>query len=155
MGFMLFHEQMLDSFVLAREKFLRPGGTVFPTKGTMYCGPVCDAEMYSEQVHRANFWNLPQGLYGNACRCALCRWFSCDNPSPNWLLWPRGVGVDVSAMQAIAERSHFASAISDIVMPEMMPCGVQAVSKHVVDFTTATADEFDNIKVGDLDNQSC
>ena len=64
MGFMLFHEQMLDSFVLAREKFLRPGGKVFPTKGTMYCGPVCDAEMHSEQVHRASFWNLPEGLYG-------------------------------------------------------------------------------------------
>lgn len=60
----------------------------------------------------------------------------------------RDVGVDVSAMQAIAERSHFASAISDIVKPEMMPCGVEAASKHVVDFTTATPDEFDNIKVG-------
>jgi|EP01046_Picozoa_sp_COSAG06_P014642 hypothetical protein len=61
--------------------------------------------------------------------------------------WCMAVGIDVSAMQAIAERSHFASAISDIVKPEMMPCGVAAASRHVVDFTTATPDEFDNIKV--------
>lgn len=72
MGFMLFHEQMLDSFVLAREKFLRPGGKIFPTKGTMYCGPVCDAEMHSEQVHRANFWDLPQGLYGTVSKLRVC-----------------------------------------------------------------------------------
>eukprot|EP01043_Picozoa_sp_COSAG02_P034015 COSAG02_NODE_2355_length_9073_cov_3.811901_3_plen_744_part_00 len=150
MGFMLFHEQMLDSFVLAREKFLRPGGKVFPTKGTMYCGPVCDAEMHSEQVHRANFWNLPQGLYGKVSNILPL-------VAASWCLigaFLRGVGVDVSAMQAVAERSHFASAISDIVMPEMMPCGIQAASKHVVDFTTATPDEFDDIKVGDLDHQS-
>lgn len=83
---------------------------VFPTKGTMYCAPVCDREMYAEQTQRANFWHRPDGLFG----------------------------MDVSAMQAVAERSHFASAISDIVSAPMLPCGVGCAGRYTVDFTTAT-----------------
>ena len=83
---------------------------VFPTKGTMYCAPVCDREMYAEQTQRAGFWHRPDGLFG----------------------------MDVSAMQAVAERSHFASAISDIVSAPMLPCGVGCAGRYTVDFTTAT-----------------
>ena len=83
---------------------------VFPTKGTMYCAPVCDREMYAEQTQRAGFWRRPDGLFG----------------------------MDVSAMQPVAERSHFASAISDIVSAPMLPCGVGCAGRYTVDFTTAT-----------------
>jgi histone-arginine methyltransferase CARM1 len=120
MGFMLFHEQMLDSFVLAREKFLRPGGLMFPSTGTLYAAPLSDAEMHAEQSMRAQFWDRQgDGLYG----------------------------IDVSAMRAIAERSHFASSIVDLVRPTMLPCGMPAAGRTTVDFRTATAADFDVVHV--------
>ncbi|CAG9802184.1 unnamed protein product [Chironomus riparius] len=39
MGFYLLHESMLDSVLLARERFLRPGGLMFPDKAIIYISP--------------------------------------------------------------------------------------------------------------------
>lgn len=39
MGFYLLHEAMLDSVILARDKFLKPGGLVFPESATLYSAP--------------------------------------------------------------------------------------------------------------------
>ncbi|KAB0802372.1 hypothetical protein PPYR_04558 [Photinus pyralis] len=39
MGHFLLHEGMLDSVIRARDKFLRPGGYLFPENATLYCSP--------------------------------------------------------------------------------------------------------------------
>jgi hypothetical protein len=43
MGFMLIHEQMLKSYIVARQLFLKPGGRMFPSVGTIYAAPFTDA----------------------------------------------------------------------------------------------------------------
>lgn len=39
MGFYLVHESMLDSVLLARERFLKSGGTMFPDRAVIYISP--------------------------------------------------------------------------------------------------------------------
>lgn len=56
MGMALLNERMLESYVHAR-KFLKPGGTMFPTSSTMYCAPFTDEQLYQEMSSRASFWN--------------------------------------------------------------------------------------------------
>ncbi|XP_063908013.1 uncharacterized protein LOC135126122 isoform X2 [Zophobas morio] len=46
MGFYLLHEAMLDSVILARDKFLKPGGLVFPESATLYSAPCSVPDMF-------------------------------------------------------------------------------------------------------------
>lgn len=39
MGFYLLHEGMLDSVIFARDKYLKPGGLIFPESATIYSAP--------------------------------------------------------------------------------------------------------------------
>mmetsp|Transcript_4860 Transcript_4860/g.11577 ORF Transcript_4860/g.11577 Transcript_4860/m.11577 type:complete len:385 (-) Transcript_4860:96-1250(-) len=40
MGYMLLRESMLDSVLVARDRFLKPGGAMFPSTATLYLAPV-------------------------------------------------------------------------------------------------------------------
>ena len=62
MGYMLYNERMLESFVHAR-KFLKEGGNMFPTKGDLYLAPFTDEALYMEQYSKSNFW-YQQSFYG-------------------------------------------------------------------------------------------
>ena len=44
MGYFLLRESMMDSVVRARDKWLKPGGLMFPSHATMYWGLVSDEE---------------------------------------------------------------------------------------------------------------
>lgn len=68
MGFMLIHERMLESYIIARKKFLRPNGLMFPTTGTIYATPFSDATIWSDQASKANFWNT-KDFYGLDMSC--------------------------------------------------------------------------------------
>ncbi|XP_064211841.1 protein arginine N-methyltransferase 6 isoform X1 [Tribolium castaneum] len=46
MGFYLLHEGMLDSVIFARDKFLKPGGLMFPESATIYSAPCCVPSMF-------------------------------------------------------------------------------------------------------------
>lgn len=56
-GFLLVHERMLESYVLARERFLLPGGKMFPSAGSIIIGPISDDSLYQEQMNKATFWD--------------------------------------------------------------------------------------------------
>jgi histone-arginine methyltransferase CARM1 len=40
-GVLLVHERMLESFLIARDRYLKPDGAVFPNSGTIFLAPVC------------------------------------------------------------------------------------------------------------------
>jgi SAM-dependent methyltransferase len=56
MGFMLIHERMLESYIIARNRFLKPGGRMFPATGTIHCAPFSDATLHAEQLEKVAFW---------------------------------------------------------------------------------------------------
>merc|ERR1711934_426239 len=63
MGYCLFYESMLDTVLFARDKWLRPGGLIFPDKATLYLAAIEDAEYKSEKI---DFWN---NVYGFDMSC--------------------------------------------------------------------------------------
>lgn len=51
MGYMLFNERMLETYLHAK-KWLAPNGNMFPTRGDLHVAPFSDAQLYTEQVRR-------------------------------------------------------------------------------------------------------
>ncbi|KAJ8906934.1 hypothetical protein NDN08_003418 [Rhodosorus marinus] len=58
MGFYLLHESMLDSVILSRDKFLKPGGTMVPSQAKIFLSLVSVPDLYRERV---SFWD---NVYG-------------------------------------------------------------------------------------------
>lgn len=63
MGFLLVHERMLESYVIARNRFLKPGGLMMPSTGTIYVSMFSDETLYNEQLNKVAFWQN-QDFYG-------------------------------------------------------------------------------------------
>lgn len=55
MGYMLYNERMLETYLHAK-KWLKTGGKMFPTQGDLHVAPFSDAALYMEQLNKANFW---------------------------------------------------------------------------------------------------
>lgn len=63
MGFFLVHERMLESYITARNRFLKPEGKMFPAIGVMYVSVFSDDGLYKEIKGKSNFWNN-EDFYG-------------------------------------------------------------------------------------------
>ncbi|XP_054041160.1 histone-arginine methyltransferase CARM1-like isoform X2 [Rissa tridactyla] len=55
MGYMLFNERMLESYLHAK-KWLKSNGMMFPTYSDIHLAPFSDEQLYMEHYSRANFW---------------------------------------------------------------------------------------------------
>lgn len=55
-GFLLVHERMLESYVYARDKFLKPDGLMMPSLGSIIIAPISDEPIWKEQSTKAEFW---------------------------------------------------------------------------------------------------
>lgn len=62
MGYMLYNERMLETYIHAR-KFLKPEGLMFPSIGDLHISPFTDEALYMEQFQKANFW-YQQSFHG-------------------------------------------------------------------------------------------
>jgi len=56
LGFLLVHERMLEAFINARDRFLKEGGLVMPSRGDIYAQPITDGQLWQEQEAKASFW---------------------------------------------------------------------------------------------------
>jgi protein arginine N-methyltransferase 1 len=59
MGYFLLYESMLDSVLYARDKYLVPGGLMFPDEATMYLAGIEDEEYKEEKI---GFWDDVYGF---------------------------------------------------------------------------------------------
>eukprot|EP00186_Timspurckia_oligopyrenoides_P002216 CAMPEP_0182448064 /NCGR_PEP_ID=MMETSP1172-20130603/23151_1 /TAXON_ID=708627 /ORGANISM="Timspurckia oligopyrenoides, Strain CCMP3278" /LENGTH=361 /DNA_ID=CAMNT_0024644785 /DNA_START=285 /DNA_END=1370 /DNA_ORIENTATION=- len=59
MGYFLFYESMLESVVFARDKWLKPGGLIFPDKCTLFLCAIEDAQYRAGKI---DFWDDVYGL---------------------------------------------------------------------------------------------
>jgi protein arginine N-methyltransferase 1 len=58
MGYFLLYESMLDTVLYARDKYLNPGGLIFPDKATIYMAGIEDGEYKEEKIGCASISNL-------------------------------------------------------------------------------------------------
>lgn len=56
MGYMLYNERMLETYIHARKWLKKGTGRMFPTQGTLYLAPFSDEGLYQEVCNKANFW---------------------------------------------------------------------------------------------------
>lgn len=87
MGYFLLYESMLDTVLLARDKYLAPGGLIFPDTATIFLAAIEDEEYKDEKIN---------------CECF---------PYPLWFLqaltstvWDNVYGFDFSCIKDIAMR---------------------------------------------------
>jgi protein arginine N-methyltransferase 1 len=63
MGYFLLYESMLDTVLFARDKWLAPGGLLFPDKASLYVCAIEDAEYRRDKI---DFWD---DIYGFNMSC--------------------------------------------------------------------------------------
>lgn len=51
MGYFLLYESMLDTVLLARDKYLKTGGLIFPDTATMYIAAIEDQDYKEEKIN--------------------------------------------------------------------------------------------------------
>ncbi|KAG0237976.1 type I protein arginine N-methyltransferase Rmt1 [Actinomortierella wolfii] len=69
MGYFLLYESMLDTVLVARDKYLAPGGLIFPDKATMCIAAIEDGDYKSEKI---DFWDNVYGFdYSSIKKIAL------------------------------------------------------------------------------------
>ncbi|KAI0697253.1 S-adenosyl-L-methionine-dependent methyltransferase [Cytidiella melzeri] len=59
MGYFLLYESMLDTVILARDKYLKPGGLMFPDEATLYIAAIEDSDYKEEKI---NYWDNVYGF---------------------------------------------------------------------------------------------
>ena len=56
MGILLVHERIMEIYALARERWLKPGGKMYPSKGRIFFAPFSDNDLFSNYVDVTRFW---------------------------------------------------------------------------------------------------
>ena len=56
LGILLVNERMLETYLLARDFYLKPGGKMFPSSSVMHFTPFSDEGLYNEQCEKVKFW---------------------------------------------------------------------------------------------------
>ncbi|XP_028290421.1 protein arginine N-methyltransferase 6 [Gouania willdenowi] len=65
MGYALLHESMLNSVLYARDRWLKPGGVILPSRAELYISPICDP-LVEDRLH---FWYSVKDQYGVDMSC--------------------------------------------------------------------------------------
>jgi len=97
-GTFLFNERMIESYLCARDRFLKPGGKMFPNVGNLCIAPFSDATLHWEQQNKNWFWRNTS-FYGLNLNAAIPR----------------------------CTREHFRQPIVDFVNPECLVSSAHTV----------------------------
>lgn len=57
LGTFLVNERMLETYVIARDRFLKPGGKMYPSSAHLCVLPFTDESLYNEQMGKTAFWD--------------------------------------------------------------------------------------------------
>ena len=76
MGVMLVHERMMESFIVGRDRFLKPAGRdgeilpcqIYPSSASIFLAPYSDINWYADAVQKIDYWNNAN-FYGVDMRC--------------------------------------------------------------------------------------
>ncbi len=63
LGTWLLNERMLETYIIARDRFLKKDGKMFPSSSHLCIQPFYDEPVYNEQMSKATFWDN-KNFYG-------------------------------------------------------------------------------------------
>jgi protein arginine N-methyltransferase 1 len=105
MGYALLYESMLDTVLLARDKYLKPEGLMFPDLATMYLAGIEDKEYKEEKI---------------GCASCVCRHRLGSDAST---VWDNVYGFDYSCMREVALREPLVDVV-DVKAVVTNPCQI-------------------------------
>ncbi|KAM6545840.1 hypothetical protein CsatB_026576 [Cannabis sativa] len=117
MGYMLLYESMLGSVIIARDRWLKPGGLILPSHATLYIAPVTHPDRYSESI---DFWRNVYGIDMSAMM-PLAKQCAFEEPcvetivGENILTWPHVVKhvdcytVTIGELESVHTKYNFKS----------------------------------------------
>ncbi|XP_065293408.1 histone-arginine methyltransferase CARMER isoform X8 [Dermacentor albipictus] len=124
MGYMLFNERMLETYLHAK-KWLKPQGKMFPTRGDLHIAPFSDTCLYMEQLNKANF-------------CEDTMLHLADRYQQSFH------GVDLSSLREAAVKEYFRQPVVDTF--DVRICLAKSL-RHTVDFERATESDLHCIEI--------
>jgi protein arginine N-methyltransferase 1 len=89
MGYFLLYESMLDTVLLARDKYLKKDGLIFPDTATLYLAAIEDQEYKEDKINCASYTAV---LFNNSFSIMIT------------LVWDNVYGFDYSCIKDIALR---------------------------------------------------
>ncbi|CAG8674079.1 7157_t:CDS:2 [Dentiscutata erythropus] len=116
-GVLLIHERMLESYLYARDTYLKPGGTLFPSTGSIFLAPFSDIALWTETMGKARFWEQ-SSFYG----------------------------VDLSALYPDAKDEMFGMPVVGCFDPRTLIAQANP-GGYVVDFYTITLEELQDMTI--------
>uniref|UniRef100_A0A0G4HJJ8 type I protein arginine methyltransferase n=1 Tax=Chromera velia CCMP2878 TaxID=1169474 RepID=A0A0G4HJJ8_9ALVE len=63
-GVALFNERMVETYLTARDKFLKPNGTMLPSRASLSFAPFSDSTLYAELRRKVEFWESASDFHG-------------------------------------------------------------------------------------------
>ncbi|PVU95673.1 hypothetical protein BB559_001248 [Furculomyces boomerangus] len=117
-GVLLVHERMLESYIYAREKYLKPEGTMAPSLGTICLAPITDGGLWAETMNKARFWQ--QNDY---------------------------YGVDLSPLSNEAYHEYFTSPVVGCFNPLSIMTDDYSISRYDVDFYKVKLADMQDIRI--------
>lgn len=69
LGTFLFGERGIETMLVARDRFLKPGGAIFPTQATLSIQPFSDSKLFDQQNTRSIFWSGADFMGINLSTC--------------------------------------------------------------------------------------
>lgn len=118
LGFLLVHERMLESFVSARDRFLKPGGLMMPSSGSIHFAPFNDDALFAEQLQKAQFWEQRE-FYG----------------------------INLAPLAEAAMAEYMGQAVVGCFPPACLLTAEGATARHAVDFGSVTRAELRSFDV--------
>ncbi|KXS19758.1 S-adenosyl-L-methionine-dependent methyltransferase [Gonapodya prolifera JEL478] len=129
-GVLLVHERMIESFLHARDKYLKPGGALLPSSGTIFLAPFTDATLWTQTMAKGSLEAAPT------------RHVTTASPSVHLLVrfWESSnfYGVDLSPLVRDARDEVFGMPVVGTFDPRTL---VTAACSHPIDFYTITVSE--------------
>eukprot|EP00397_Hematodinium_sp_SG-2012_P021083 GEMP01021757.1.p1 GENE.GEMP01021757.1~~GEMP01021757.1.p1 ORF type:complete len:386 (+),score=81.27 GEMP01021757.1:42-1199(+) len=116
-GTFLFNERMIESYIMARDRFLKPGGKLFPAEGNLCIAPFTDAQLHWDLLNKNQFWKN-KDFYG----------------------------IDLSSAFERASEETFRQPVVDYINPEFISI-VTEPHVEVFDFHTCTVDDIKNFDI--------
>ncbi|KAI3719728.1 hypothetical protein L6452_20630 [Arctium lappa] len=117
MGYMLLYESMLGSVIVARDRWLRPGGLILPSNAVLYMAPVTHPDRYAESI---DFWRNVYGIDMSPI-LPLAKQCAFEEPSvetisgENVLTWPHVVKhvdcytITIQELESVTTKYKFQS----------------------------------------------
>lgn len=139
LGVLLVHERMCESFIEARDRFLKPGGAVFPRTGTLCFALLHDTKIWQETKARGDWWdttsfyNVDLTPFAEAARAEA---FSspvvgCFSPTHIVGTTPDGAGIDSAVCRYQIDFSTIAMAdLQEFDVPLAFDCIDEPVVVH-------------------------